>query len=1007
MRYVHSKRALSVLVAAFFSIPLLASDFYAAPNGSASGNGSRDKPWDLATALAQPSAVKPGDTVWLRGGTYTGAFTSSLTGSPGKPITLRQYPGERVTIDGNYGGNNPTLDIRGSNAWYWGFEVTNSNLTRISPTGDSPATRGVGVNLLGPATRLINVVIHDTGQGVLSTAAAPDAQVYGSLIYYNGYDGPDRGHGHGIYLQNDTGIKRIVDNILFAQFGYGIHAYTESSKLNNLYFEGNTSFNNGVLSQVSGASTNLLVGANGSAASDPNASEKVAKNDSLVGNMTYSSGSAGTSANLGYSKGIASPNIANNYLMGPTALALINAFRPISMSGNSLWGTISGFTSSEFPNNTYFANRPTGLKVFIRPNQFEPGRAQITVYNWDKLAAVDIDLKGLLTAGTAYELRNAQNFFGPAVLSGTYDGSTLHVPMNGLVPAAPIGRPAPAATGPDFQVFVVIPKPPASNAKPPVASLSFQPRLPVAGDAIAFTDRSSGVVTSRSWDFGDPASGAQNASSVPSPSHTFSGPGTYTVRLTVANDGGTSVRERDVTVTASPGTRASLLPVAGHVLGVGATFVTDVAIENPNANAVSAALVFTPSGGTSTDPAPLSLTAGETRTLADVVANQFGQQNAIGSLRLDTSGTPPAALRIVCRTYVQQGTGTLGLGTPGLDAAAATTGDRYLSNLTISDAFRTNVGAVNGSDAAVVFSLRLLDPNGNILGEVPLLLNPGEQRQWFLAQLFPAASGSGLTARLIPPSGSVSPSAYAAVTDNASSDPTYYPGIGPAPVQYIPGIAGVSGVGGAFFRSEISVANSGNGPATVTLTFLEHDRDNTAAPSTSLVLGPYETFHADDALTALFGVTATYGALRIESDVSPGVAVFERILTDATTTAGTVGQQVDAVSAEDLGPAGSVLGVRQDQAFRSNLGFLNPLAATAAIGLTLVRSPATKLATATVFVPPFGYVQRNIASLFPGTPLPAGENLSVAVNAGSTPVFAFASVIDNSSQDPTYYPEIP
>ena len=96
----------------------------------------------MDTALAQPSAVKPGDTIWLRGGTYVGAFRSSLTGSSGKPILLRQYPGERATIDGNYGGNDATLDIRGSNAWYWGFEVTNSDPTRASPTTDNPARRG-------------------------------------------------------------------------------------------------------------------------------------------------------------------------------------------------------------------------------------------------------------------------------------------------------------------------------------------------------------------------------------------------------------------------------------------------------------------------------------------------------------------------------------------------------------------------------------------------------------------------------------------------------------------------------------------------------------------------------------------------------------------------------------------------------------------------------------------------------------------------------------------------
>ncbi|HTY43209.1 MAG TPA: hypothetical protein VMH79_15165, partial [Thermoanaerobaculia bacterium] len=48
----------------------LATDFYVAPNASGSGNGSLANPWKLQTALNQPSAVQPGDTIWLRGGTY-------------------------------------------------------------------------------------------------------------------------------------------------------------------------------------------------------------------------------------------------------------------------------------------------------------------------------------------------------------------------------------------------------------------------------------------------------------------------------------------------------------------------------------------------------------------------------------------------------------------------------------------------------------------------------------------------------------------------------------------------------------------------------------------------------------------------------------------------------------------------------------------------------------------------------------------------------------------------
>ena len=59
-----------------------------------------------------------------------------------------------------------------------------------------------------------------------------------------------------------------------------------------------------------------------------------------------------------------------------------------------------------------------------------------------------------------------------------------------------------------------------------------------------FTDQSdpgSVPITGWSWDFGDPASGAANTSSLQNPSHTYSSVGSYTVTLTATNAGGGDV----------------------------------------------------------------------------------------------------------------------------------------------------------------------------------------------------------------------------------------------------------------------------------------------------------------------------------------------------------------------------------------------------------------------------------------------------------------------------------
>jgi hypothetical protein len=79
-----------------------AADFYAAPDGKPAGVGSAAAPWDIATAFAPPAAVRPGDTVWLRGGVYTIRDTLALaeknSGAAGAPVTYRAAKDETVRL---------------------------------------------------------------------------------------------------------------------------------------------------------------------------------------------------------------------------------------------------------------------------------------------------------------------------------------------------------------------------------------------------------------------------------------------------------------------------------------------------------------------------------------------------------------------------------------------------------------------------------------------------------------------------------------------------------------------------------------------------------------------------------------------------------------------------------------------------------------------------------------------------------------------------------------------
>src|SRR5262245_35124556 len=123
----NSRPRLLLLAAVFLAFPLYARDFYVTPAGTADGDGTMQNPWSLQKALSNSPTARPGDTIWLRAGTYTGNWTNRLKGEPGKPIVVRQYPGERVILDGNGSGKTPTLTVVGAYTWFWGFEITNTD----------------------------------------------------------------------------------------------------------------------------------------------------------------------------------------------------------------------------------------------------------------------------------------------------------------------------------------------------------------------------------------------------------------------------------------------------------------------------------------------------------------------------------------------------------------------------------------------------------------------------------------------------------------------------------------------------------------------------------------------------------------------------------------------------------------------------------------------------------------------------------------------------------------
>ena len=92
----------------------------------------------------------------------------------------------------------------------------------------------------------------------------------------------------------------------------------------------------------------------------------------------------------------------------------------------------------------------------------------------------------------------------------------------------------------------------ATGPTPPTANFSATPTTGNAPLLVQFTDSSSGSPTSWAWDFDN--NGTVD-STQPNPSYTYSSAGTYTVKLTVANAGGSDdeVKTNYITVSAGGG----------------------------------------------------------------------------------------------------------------------------------------------------------------------------------------------------------------------------------------------------------------------------------------------------------------------------------------------------------------------------------------------------------------------------------------------------------------------
>ncbi len=376
----------------------LGAVWFVAPDGRADNTGRQASPWDIASCLEGKHDVVAGDTVFLLEGTYRRRprerFEIRLVGTAGNPVHIRSYPNARVRIDGGLEMHSPSAHV-----WIWNLEIFVSEPTPTEPVepGSHPEsfTRPWGgMNMFGGRNcKYINLVIHDTRQGISCWSGEIDPEIYGCIIYGNGWLGTDRGHGHCIYTQNKDGVKTISNCIMTCKYDgtYTMHAYGSSrAYVDNFLATENIVYGKGP----------FLIGGG-----------RPSNNIRVVRNYLH-----GVSMRIGYNAPFnENCEILDNLIVDGSLQ--INNYKSV-INENNLILKKDGV-------------RPLQAKAIILPNKYDTSRAHLAIYNFEGTAKVSVPTGDFLKPTEGFSLHDPTDLHGPAIFTGKCAEGKITVPASG------------------------------------------------------------------------------------------------------------------------------------------------------------------------------------------------------------------------------------------------------------------------------------------------------------------------------------------------------------------------------------------------------------------------------------------------------------------------------------------------------------------------------------------------------------------------------------------------
>lgn len=446
-----------------------------------------------------------------------------------------------------------------------------------------------------------------------------------------------------------------------------------------------------------------------------------------------------------------------------------------------------------------------------------------------------------------------------------------------------------------------------------------------------------------------------------------------------------------------------VLPAAASLHGnSGSFFHSDVMLMNPSPfTTMTVQATYRCFNGACNSTKSFTIPPRNAAAYGDIVAGLFGSAETGGSIEFDAPSHLITTSRLYTPSKPQPTAGQFVPGQP-IEAASRRGVLPLLSNSTTASGFRSNVGLYNQGAFEETVTITLYGDNGTALGSTQRTVAPKSGTQ--INNVFGAV---GYNQSIASAFGIVTTASgrpiysYASVLDNQSQDPIYVSaqdGVeGMTGTIVLPAAASLHGQNNAFFHSDVALVNVAPfASANVTATYRCPANCGTATKTFTIPAGQQKTY--DDIVVSLFGAPETGGAIEFVTDAP--LAVASRLYTPSKPLP-TYGQYIPGLPASRAASR-LVLPSLSSNGFRSNVGVYNPTDIAHDVNLTLWSADHTYIGEITRTVGARQLVQVNDIFGAVGAAT-AFDSAYCTVNGfGSLPLFAFASVLDNQSQDPIF-----